>query len=248
MATEVSFNSLIPIIISLAISVSWLLNRSILIAYEKDLLKESAEWLSKRPILIPTLTVFVLPTITAYLTLNRVPEILRFALPLLTFIAGQFFSNYERQNEARKRQIENLQMLKRKLSIARQKVYSNKTKLQIELDSFNSEGEGFIDVGLQFIDKITEEFSRLDTFSTLINEGLMTMPDLYDIWRMAILIDEFNEFIEDRRDYRTRLIGLTDNSANQYSRLLEQTDKELLKIVESFEQLMDKVSEIQINL
>jgi hypothetical protein len=239
---------LIPIIISLFISVSWLLNRSILIAYKKDLLKVIGEWLSRRSILVPTLAVFFLPMFTAYLTLNSVPDILKIILPLITFVAGQFLGRYEKQNEIMNKQVEILLVLRRKFSIARKKISLNKTILQLELDSINSEDKGFIERRLQSLDIITEDFSRLDTFLTLTKDNLLSKYDLLNFRKISILIDEFNELIEDRRDYRVKCRELTTKSVDQYFHLLEYTDKELLKLAASFEQLIDEVSKIEIKL
>jgi hypothetical protein len=177
METQIVFTSLIPIIISLVVSVSWLLNRSVLIAYEKDLLKESGEWLSQRSILVPTLSVFLLPILTAYITLNSVPEILKIFLPLITFIAGQSLGKYEKQNEIRNRQLEVLLILRRKFSIARKKISLNNGVLQLELASIDSEDRGFIERRLQFLDAIGDEFSRLDTFLTLTKDGILSIDD-----------------------------------------------------------------------
>ena len=245
MRTEETFNSMIPVIISLVISISWLLHRSILIAYEKNLLKEGIDWLSKRSILAPTFSVFLLPVATAYLVLNPVPEIFKLILPLLTFIAGQVLGRYEKQNELKNKQIEILKVLRRKFSIAREKISLNKVILELELNLLNSDNNGFTEKRLQFLDKITEDFSKLDVFLTLTNENLLNINDIFNLQKASILIDEYNEFVEDRRDYRIKCRELTNNS-DQYFRLLKYTDMELLKSSESFEKLIDEISKIEI--
>lgn len=237
---------LIPIIVSLVISVSWLLHRSILIAYKKDLLKVGREWLSTRSILVPVLAVFFLPMITAYLTLNPVPEILKLILPLLTFMTGQSLGRYEKQNEFKNKQIEVLLIIRRKFSIAREKISLNKRILELELDSINNKDKGFIERRLKVLDGVTEEFLKLDTFLTLTNENLLNINDLFNLRKLSIIIDEFNELAEERTDYREKCRESTSNSVNQYYCLLENTDNELLKLAKSFEQLLDQVSEVDV--
>lgn len=248
MKTEVIPNIIIPTIISLVISVSWLLHRSILIAYKKDLLQEIREWLSTRSILVPTLAVFFLPMLAVYLTLNSIPDILKFILPLITFITGQFLGRYEKQNEIKNKQVEILLILKRKSSIVREKIFLNEAILQHELDSINDKDRSFIDRRLQFLDKIIEDFARLDTFLTLTKDNLLKIDDLLNFKKMSTLIDEFNELIEDRRDYRVKCRELTTKSADQYFDLLARTDKELLKVIKSLEDLIDEISKIEIKL
>jgi hypothetical protein len=248
MDNETSFNIVIPIVVSLIISAFWLLQRSLLIAYKKDLLEDIREWLSTRSILIPTLAVFFLPMLTAYLTLNSIPDIIKLILPLITFVAGQFLGRYEKRNEIRNKQLEALIILKRKFSISREKISLNKVVFQQELDSINHEDRGFIERRLQFLDKITEDFARLDTFLTLTEDDLLRIDDILNFQKISTLIDEFNELIEDRRDYRVKCRELTTNSVDQYFNLLAYTDKELLKLAKSLEDLIDETSKIEIKL
>jgi len=231
----------------LGISISWLLHQAILIAYQKDLLKEGLKWLGKRPILFPTFMVFLIPVTTAYLTLHQIPEFLKLVLPLLTFIAGQFLGRYEKQSEIKNKQIEILLILKRKLSITREKFYLNKSLLRLELDLINSSNRGFIERRLQFIDRINEDFTRLDTFLMLTSENVIAVDDILKIRKLSSLIDEFNELIEERKDYRLKCRELASNSVDHYFSLLEFTDRELLRLIESFEQDMHEISKLELS-
>lgn len=245
MAIKENSNILISIIISLIISGSWLLYHSILIAYKIDLLKEIKEWLGKRSILIPTLAMFILPIFTAYLTLNPISDIAKLSLPLITFVLGQYLGKKEKQNEIKNNQVEIFLILKRKFSIVHEKICQNKYIIEHELDIINSEERGFVERRMQSLDKITEDFSRLDSFFVLSKERLLSINDIFNLRKMSIIIDEFNELIEDRRDYKVKCRELTGNLADQYFDLLKYTDKELIKLAECFEKLIDKVPEIE---
>jgi hypothetical protein len=214
----------------------------------KDSLKEIREWLSQRSILVPTISVFLLPILTAYLTLNPAPENLKLVLPLITFIAGQSLGKYDKQKEIRNKQLEILLILRRKFSVARKKISSNKGILQLELTSIDSEERGFIEKRLHFLDAVGEEFSRLDTFLDLTKDGLLSVDDLLNFQEIVALIEEFNELVEDRREYRMKCRELTTSSADQYFCLLKHTDEELLKLANSFEQKVDAVSKIDVGL
>lgn len=240
--------SLIPIIISLVISVSWLLNRSILVAYGKDFIKEGIKWIDNRPILVPTFAVFFVPIFIANLTLNQIPDILKFILPLITFIAGQLIGKYEDQSKIKDRQKEMLSELKRSLSRTREKISLTKTIVQLELDSINSQDRGFVEHRLQFIDKITEYFLRLDPSLKLLYDKLLTIDEVYNLREISLLIDRFNELIEDRREYISKCRELNSNPTDTYFYLLEGTDKELLKKAELIEKVIDKISQTEIKL
>lgn len=237
-----------PVVISLIISVSWLLHRSILIVYNKNLSQEIKEWISTRSILVPTFTVFLLPILTAYLTLNSIPDILKFILPIVTLVMGQFLGRYEKQNEIKQKQVEILLVLKRKLSIVREKLSLNKVIFQQELELISDVKRSFVESRLTTLDKITEDFTRLDIWLNLTRENLLKIDDLLKFYEINTLIDRFNELIEDRRDYRVRCKELTTNAADQYFDLLAHTDKELLKVSQSIEDLIAEVSKIKIAL
>ena len=237
---------MIPVILIFIISIIWLINRSLVIAYEKDFLEEGIKWLNERPILLPTVTVFVLPTFTAYLTLNQIPDIIKFALPLITFIIGQFIGKYDKQNDIKNRQVEILSELKRKLSISSEKIETNKFILQIELDGIESPRRGFVEERLQAVEKITEDFSKFDTFLKLTNDKILTIDDLFTLREMTLLIDRFNELIEERREYISKCRELTHNPVDLYFDLLKSTDKELLKNIDCFDKIMNKISKIEI--
>ncbi|MDF0556517.1 hypothetical protein [Kamptonema sp. UHCC 0994] len=239
--------SLIPIIISLVISVSWLLNRSILVAYGKDFLKEGIKWIGNRPILVPTFAVFFLPIFIAYLTLNQIPDILKFILPLITFIAGQFIGKYEKQIEIKDNQKESLSKLKRSLSRTREKISLTKKIVQLELDSINSQDRGIFEERLQSIDEITEDFLRLDS-SKLIDDKLLTIDEVYNLREISLLIDRFNELIEERREYISKCRESNSNLTDTYFDLLKGTDKEILKNAGLIEKVMDKISKTEIKL
>ena len=241
---KMDFNPIIPITISLIISGIWLTNRSIVIAYGNDFLKEGGKWLSNRPILIPTIVVFCLPTFVAYLTLNQIPDILKFILPLVTFIVGQFIGKYDKQNEIKTKQAEILSTLKRKLSIIRKKIDLNKFILEKEVDLLESPNKTYYETRLQLVDQVIEDFSKFDTSLMWTNDKM----DLVKLHETVVIIDEFNELINERREYILKCREINIKSDNLYFDLLESTDRELIKRAKSFEVLMNEVSKIHIKI
>lgn len=242
METETTLSSTILVVISLVVSAAWLLNRGILTSYKIDLLRESKKWLDKKPILIPTFFVFFIPAIFSYLALNPIPENLRSTLPVLTFVIGQFIGRSEKVSDFKNKQIEVFNTLKRKLSVVREKLSLSAVILKNELEADN----GFMEDRLQLIQQFSDDFSKLDIFLSLTNESFFDIEDLFKVRRLSILADQLNELIESRRIYIEKCRELTNNSIEQYFQLLKNTDAELLKKIESFEEVIDDLSKIKI--
>lgn len=242
MESSTSYNLLLYVSISFIISVAWLLHRGILIVYDQDLSEKTQAWLNKRSILMPTLAVFIFPILMIYFVINPIPDILKLLFPVITFAVGQFLGKREKQEEIERRRSQAILEIKRKFSLAQQKISSSKTTLHKELASLSRGDNNFMEERLQFLDGITDDFVKLSIFLDLAEDRNQEIENHFILRKIDSLIDEFNELVEERIDHRNKCRELVTTSADQYFKLLEFTDEKLLKVSIKLEDSMDLVS------
>lgn len=242
MESSTNHNLLLYVSASFIISVAWLFHRGILVFCDKNLSEKIQIWLSKRSILIPTLAVFIFPILTIYFVINPIPDILKLLLPVITFVVGQFLGKQEKQKEIERKREQAILGIKRKFSLAQQKISSSKIILYKELASLGRGQNNFMEERLQFLDGITDDFVKLSIFLDLAENRNQELENHLILRKIDSLIDEFNELVEERIDHRNKCRELATTSADQYFKLLEFTDEKLLKVSMNLESSMDLIS------
>lgn len=256
-------SQLIYVAVTIGLSLLWLFNQAISVAYGKNYLQICLNWLSKRPVLLPSLSALLLPFIVPGLIINlttqKTPDFFKLILPIATFIAGQFLNNRQKAIESRNKQIELFLSIKRKIVLSKNKNKDNLKFLEVEilqLDLYKStEGQdgGFLEISLSQIEVISNEYSQLELISILTGKNLISVETIFRIMNFIELSEKVNQRIKDRENYRSRcreVCGTEGSSIELIYRsfdLLMSNDREIFKMSKSLNVLIEEILIVELN-
>jgi|GEM_PF-5415677 len=244
----------LPAIFGVIITSFWL-------AYKADKNQVIAQWLRKNikdesGILLPSFLVIVSPFLSTRL-FNYLSELsqesklsealFKGVLPVVTFIMGQFFTEYRRQEELKSKEKATLLELYEKFQITWRKLRDHKEQLEHYL--YNTKKNNLDTPKLVQLENINSELASLTSFQGLIKgKQRLTKDKTIIVARDAVeLIDKFNKELEKSKNYKSAIDTLKQSADTMKIVLekvkLEEVYRNLLGITEQLLEVHNEFNE-----